>query len=83
MSAETVASTIHPFLAPEVLVTACAILVGGLLTHLGPPPYGGIAKAGYAATNDRLSALSRELLYLLPKANACRGFLHPRAPGRN
>ena len=52
MSAETIARTIQLILAPVVMVTACAILVGGILSH-------------YAAINDRLRALTRERLDLL------------------
>jgi hypothetical protein len=57
MSAETVARTIQLILAPVVMVTACAILLGGLLSH-------------YATINDRLRALARERLDLLRQANA-------------
>lgn len=57
MSAAAVASTIQLILAPAVMVTACAILLGGPLSH-------------YAALNDRLRALSRERLDLLRQANA-------------
>ena len=52
MTAETVSRTIQLILAPVVMVTACAILAGGLLTR-------------YAAINDRLRAIARERLDLL------------------
>jgi len=52
MTAQTVSSTIQIILAPVVMVTACAILAGGLLTR-------------YAAINDRLRAITRERLDLL------------------
>jgi len=52
MTAETVSKTIQLILAPVVMVTACAILAGGLLTR-------------YAAINDRLRAIVRERLDLL------------------
>ena len=52
MTAETVSKTIQLILAPIVMVTACAILAGGLLTR-------------YAAINDRLRAIVRERLDLL------------------
>jgi hypothetical protein len=44
--------TIQTILAPVVMVTSCAILVGGML-------------AQYGAINDRLRAMSRERLDLL------------------
>jgi hypothetical protein len=52
MSAETIARTIQLIIAPVVMVTACAILVSGILSH-------------YAAVNDRLRALTRERFELL------------------
>jgi hypothetical protein len=52
MTLETIARTIQLVLAPVVMVTACAILVGGLLSR-------------YAAINDRLRLLARERLDLL------------------
>jgi hypothetical protein len=52
MTAETIARTIQLILAPVVMVSACAILTGGILSH-------------YAAINDRLRALTRERLELL------------------
>lgn len=57
MSAAAVANTIQLILAPAVMVTACAILLGGLLSH-------------YAAINDRLRALSRERLDRIRQANS-------------
>ena len=52
MNVEAVARTIQLILAPVVMVTACAILSGGLIQR-------------YSAINDRLRALSRERLDLL------------------
>ncbi len=52
MNAEMVARTIELIVAPAVMVSACAILQGGLLGH-------------YAAINDRLRSLTREHLELL------------------
>jgi hypothetical protein len=57
MSVPTVASTIQLILAPAVMVTACAVLLGGLLSR-------------YAAINERLRAHARERLDLLRQANA-------------
>jgi hypothetical protein len=48
MSAEMVARTIQLIIAPVVMVTTCSILLGGLLSH-------------YAALNDRLRGMAREL----------------------
>ncbi len=52
MTAQNVASTIQLILAPVVMVTACAILAGGLLTR-------------YGVINDRLRAIAHERLDLL------------------
>lgn len=52
MTVEAIARTIQFILAPVVMVTSCAILVGGMLTQ-------------YAAINDRMRALTRERLELL------------------
>lgn len=52
MNAETVARTIQMILAPVVMITACAILLGGLQSR-------------YAAVNDRLRAMAHERLELL------------------
>lgn len=52
MNVETVARTIQLILAPVVMVTACAILLGSLQTR-------------YGAINDRLRVMSRERLELL------------------
>jgi hypothetical protein len=49
MNAEFVAQTIQLILTPAVMVTTCAIMLGGLLAH-------------YGAINDRLRALARERL---------------------
>ena len=52
MPAQTIANTIQLIIAPVVMVTACAIILSGLLTH-------------YAAVNDRLRLMTRERLDLL------------------
>src|SRR5258708_40297915 len=52
MSVETVARTIQLILAPVVMVSACAILLGSL-------------QARYGAINDRLRVIARERLELL------------------
>ena len=52
MSAETVTRTIQLILAPVVMLSACSIFVGGLLSH-------------YAAINDRIRALAHERFELL------------------
>ena len=52
MTTDTIARIIQLILAPVVMVSACAILVSGTLSH-------------YAAINDRLRALARERLELL------------------
>ena len=49
MTAETIARTIQLIVAPVVMVTAGAILSGGLLSHAG-------------AINDRLRTLAHERL---------------------
>jgi hypothetical protein len=56
MTVETIGRTIQLILAPVVMVTSCAILVGGMLTL-----YGNI--------NDRLRALAHERLDLLRTPN--------------
>jgi hypothetical protein len=52
MSVDAIARTIQLIIAPVVMVTACAILVSGVLSH-------------YAAVNDRLRSLTRERFDLL------------------
>lgn len=52
MTAQEIGQAIQTILAPVVIVTSCAILIGGMLTL-------------YGATNDRMRALSRERLDLL------------------
>jgi hypothetical protein len=52
MSVVSLGQTIQIILAPVVMVTSCAILIGGMLTH-------------YAAINDRLRNMTRERLSLL------------------
>ena len=52
MDVATVTQTIQIIIAPVVMVTACAIILGGLLSR-------------YAAINDRLRLMSRERLDLL------------------
>jgi uncharacterized protein DUF2721 len=52
VSAETITRTIQLILAPVVLVSACSIFVGGLLSH-------------YDAINARMRAMARERLEIL------------------
>jgi hypothetical protein len=52
LNAETITHTIQFILAPVVMVSSCAILVGGMLSR-------------YAELKDRLRALARERLDLL------------------
>ena len=52
MDAQAVASTIQLILAPVVMVSACAIIITGLLNH-------------YGAVNDRLRAMARERFELV------------------
>lgn len=52
MTAQQIGQAIQTILAPVVIVTSCAILIGGMLTL-------------YGATNDRMRALVRERLELL------------------
>jgi hypothetical protein len=59
MSLETVARTIQFILAPVVMVTSCAILVGGLLQR-------------YAAINDRMRLMTRERFDLLRAAKTSK-----------
>jgi hypothetical protein len=47
MTAETVSRTIQFIIAPAVMISACAIILGGVLSR-------------YAAINDRLRALAKE-----------------------
>jgi hypothetical protein len=60
MDIETVTRTIQLILAPVVMVTACAILLTGMLSR-------------YAAINDRLRAMARERLELLATADGLAG----------
>jgi hypothetical protein len=52
MSAETITRTIQLIVAPVVMLSACAIFVGGFLAH-------------YEAINARMRTIVRELLELL------------------
>jgi Protein of unknown function (DUF2721) len=56
VSADEIAHIIQSVLAPVVMVTACAITLGGLMTH-------------YGAVNDRLRTLMHERLDLLRESN--------------
>jgi hypothetical protein len=56
VSAETVTRTIQLILAPVVLLSACSIFVGGLLSH-------------YEAINARMRAMVRERLEILRGPN--------------
>ncbi len=64
MTAQDVARVIQLILAPVVMVSACAILVGGLLTR-------------YGAINDRLRAMVHERLDLLRTLHAQGGSPDP------
>ena len=57
MSAETITRTIQLILAPVVLVSACSIFVGGLLSH-------------YDAINGRMRTMARERLEILRGSGA-------------
>jgi Protein of unknown function (DUF2721) len=57
MNAEMVAGTIQLIIAPVVMVTACALILNGIL-------------ARYAGVNDRLRALSRERFDLVRMGRA-------------
>src|SRR5690242_1704183 len=65
MSAETVTRTIQLILAPVVMVSACAIFVGGLLSH-------------YEALNARMRAMTRERLEILRNSAQTDRFLDER-----
>jgi len=52
MNAIQVAQVVQEIVAPVVMVTACAILIGGMMTQ-------------YGAINDRIRAMNRERLDLL------------------
>lgn len=56
-NAESVGRTIQLILAPAVIISACAIIVGGLVSRA-------------AAINDRLRSMNRERLDLLEQAAA-------------
>lgn len=64
MTITSVLQAIQFILAPVVMVSACAILSGGLLSR-------------YAAVNDRLRAMARERLELLKLARDASG-MDPR-----
>jgi hypothetical protein len=57
MSAEVVSNTIQLILAPVVMLSACALLLNGMLSR-------------YAAINDRMRSMVRERLDLLPEIRA-------------
>ena len=65
MSADEIAHIIQSILAPVVMVTACAITVGGLVTH-------------YQAVSDRLRLMTRERLDLLREAHDADPIQHER-----
>src|SRR4030088_1604626 len=69
MSADEIAHIIQSVLAPVVMITACAITVGGLMTH-------------YGAVNDRLRTLMHERLHPLAVGARCRPH-PPRATRRD
>lgn len=60
MTAQQIGQAISTILAPVVIVTSCAILIGGMLTL-------------YGAANDRMRALARERLDLLRTAGGDLG----------
>jgi hypothetical protein len=66
MTADMVARTIQLILAPVVMISACGLVLTGLL-------------ARYAAVNDRLRALARERLELWPGMAASDDALEPAA----
>ncbi len=57
MDVETLARTIQSILAPVVMISACAIILGGLWGHV-------------SSINDRLRAMNRERLELWRAASA-------------
>jgi Protein of unknown function (DUF2721) len=65
MSAETVTRTIQLILAPVVMVSACAIFVGGLLSH-------------YEAINARMRTMTRERLDALRSSATADRFVKER-----
>ena len=65
MSAETITRTIQLILAPVVMVSACAIFVGGLLSH-------------YEAINARMRNMVRERLEILRTSLDADRFLQER-----
>jgi hypothetical protein len=65
MTAETITRTIQLILAPVVMVSACAIFVGGLLSH-------------YEAINARMRTMARELLEILRGGGDVDRFLAER-----
>jgi hypothetical protein len=65
MSVETISRTIQLILAPVVMVSACAIVVSGLLSH-------------YETINGRMRTMARERLELLRGAGGADRFLKER-----
>src|SRR5690348_9613720 len=65
MSVETITRTIQLILAPVVMVSACAVFVGGLLSH-------------YEAINARMRTMARERLELLRGSIGGDRFLNER-----
>jgi uncharacterized protein DUF2721 len=66
MSAETITRTIQLILAPVVMISACSVFVGGLLSH-------------YDAINGRMRTMARERLDLLRRSDSnADGFLGER-----
>jgi hypothetical protein len=65
VSAETITRTIQLILAPVVMVSACAIFVGGLLSH-------------YEAINGRMRNMARERLEILRTSADADRFLNER-----
>ena len=65
MSVETITRTIQLILAPVVMVSACAVFVGGLLSH-------------YEAINGRMRSMARERLELLRGTGEVDRFFNER-----
>jgi hypothetical protein len=65
MSVETITRTIQLILAPVVMVSACAVFVGGLLSH-------------YEAINGRMRGMARERLELLRGTGEVGRFVNER-----
>jgi hypothetical protein len=65
MSAEAIMRTIQLIVAPVVMISACAVFVGGLLSH-------------YEAINGRMRSMARERLELLRSSREADRFASER-----